>query len=171
MSKIEVEVKLMGVDREELFKRLKDLGVSIREEDQHDFVVILEEGKEYIRVRKVGERAILTYKRKIGDINYARALEYELEVNDMETMRDIMRNLFRGKMHLEIRKRRWIFSINNVKGEYVEIDNKVRYVELEGDEKSIEDTIKLLGLEKYERSTEPLDIILQRVGITPKKLE
>ncbi len=169
LNNIETEVKLLDVDRDKLFNRLSELGIGVRQKDQEDFVVIINKG-EYIRVRKEGEKTILTYKKKIEDPKYAKYTEHELEISDANTMKEILRNLFRGKLYLDIKKKRWMFLVDGVKGEYVEINDKVRYVELEGDEKEIEKAIELLGLQPYKRTTEPLDIILDKAGVTFREL-
>ena len=167
---LEIEVKLLGVSEEELLSKLKELGITPRPADQEDFVVILGSDR-FIRVRRVNNRWILTYKEKVSDERYSKYEELETEVSDGETMKEILRRLFKGYPHLEIRKRRWTFDIEGVKGEYVDVNGVLSYVELEGSEEAIERVIAKLNLQDTRRSTKPLTQLLKEKGIEPKPLE
>ncbi len=162
---LEVEVKLMDVDEEELLSRLEKLGITPRPADQEDFILIFDD-RRMMRVRRVSGRWILTYKEKLDDERYSKYEELELEISDGETMKEILRRLFKGTPHLEIRKRRWVFEIEGVKGEFVDVNGVLRYVEFEGDEASIERAIERLGLQNATRSTKTLVKLLEERGIT-----
>ena len=167
---LEIEVKLLEVNENELLSRLKELGITPRPADQEDFIVILGSDR-FIRVRRVNDRYILTYKEKVSDERYSKYEELETDVSDGETMKEILRRLFKGYPHLEIHKHRWIFEIEGVKGEFVDVNGLLRYVELEGSEEAIERAIAKLNLQNALRSTKPLTQLLKERGIEPKPLE
>ena len=161
---LEIEVKLLDVDEEELLSRLKELGITPHPADQEDFILIFDE-RRMMRVRRINDRWILTYKEKIDDEHYSKYEELETEISDGEVMKEILRRLFKGTPHLEIRKRRWIFDIEGVKGEFVDINGIFHYAEFEGDEESIERAIERLGLQNARRSTRTLVKLLEERGI------
>ena len=156
---------MLDVDEEELLSRLRELGIRPRPADQEDFILIFDEIRS-MRVRKVDGRWILTYKEWLGDKGYLTHEELELEISDGETMKGILQRLFKGTPHLEIRKRRWVFEIEGVKGEFVDVNGVLKYAEFEGDEASIERAIRRLNLQNTKRSTKTLVKLLEERGIT-----
>lgn len=109
---------------------------------------ILEEENALLRVRKINEKTILTYKRKLSNnLGVKQHTEYETEVADAEAIENIIKSLgFQLGMVYE--KRRKKFLLNNIEVVLDELPFGL-FMEIEGKLTEIAMIEMLLGLEDF----------------------
>ena len=159
MDNIEVEIKLLGVDFPKAKKQIMALGgkqihaeVFQRTARFDTLNDDLEKQKTFLRVR-TGAKSVITLKEKRGEktSDYKNSLELETEVGDASIVEEILRHLGYNK-EIIMEKYREDYEL---KGAIVSFDRLPfgNFVEVEGSPDQIEEVIKLLELEKAERST------------------
>jgi len=166
---VEVELKILNINPDEVREKLKELGIETTRIDQKDFVLLLSE-REVLRIREVNGKVKLTYKFRIEKSKFKVARETEVLISDFENMRKILERICKGVPYYQYVKRREVFEIDGVKGEIVELDGLQPFIELEGERGKILEVIKKLGLENHETSSEGIPSLLKRAGIFPKIL-
>lgn len=153
---IETEKKYrLGPKRlEEITQRLIDLGAEFDKEVfevnyQHRGGQMDERGAT-LRLRKIGDFTVLTYKEKIKTENGAkRKIEYETAVADVDAMETIIERLgYRLTAVYEKRRKYWHF--NDVEVVLDELPFGL-FMEIEGTVEAIENAEKALGLKEIER--------------------
>jgi adenylate cyclase, class 2 len=153
---IETEKKYrLGSKRlEEITQKLVELGASFDKEVfevnyQHRGGEMDERGAT-LRLRKIGDFTVLTYKEKIRTENGAkRKIEYETSVADVDAMEKIIERLgYRLTAVYEKRRKYWHF--NSVEVVLDELPFGL-YMEIEGTIEAIEKAEKTLGLKEVER--------------------
>lgn len=133
----EKKIRLTKEQYEEVLEALKDLDAEfIREDFEVNELYgggILEEEKALLRVRKINERTILTYKRKLHNhLGVKQHTEFETEVADAEALENIIKCLG-FEMGMVYEKRRKIWHLNNIEvvldelpfGLFMEIEGKI----------------------------------------------
>jgi adenylate cyclase class 2 len=154
----EVEVKARVESKEKLAKKIESLGGRFtREVEQEDIYFVhpcrnLRERDEALRLRREGEKCILTFKgRRVGKEAKMRE-EVEVRVDDFEAMKNIFSQLGFEKF-FTIRKSRKDFSLDGATisldsveglGEFVEIEIVVPSMEKD----VVEDANRMLELKK-----------------------
>ncbi|MEP6849923.1 MAG: class IV adenylate cyclase [Acidobacteriota bacterium] len=104
---------------------------------------VLDEDRAVLRIRKVGDRAILTYKKPIdGDSEIKHRVEYESEFSDIPALREIVGNLgFTPRLVYEKRRKTWRFNKAEIVvdelpfGRFMEIEGTI--VEIENAESEL----------------------------------
>ena len=154
----EIEVKVLEIGRAKVEKRLKSLGAKKTFDGEIKALYFdcpdrsLRKAKDVLRLRKVGSKAVLTYKKFVKD-GFAKVREeLETEVSDFDTARSILRNLGFSTW-LEMRKHRTTYELDGAhfefdkyKGEYSFIPE---FLEIEAKSPSqIHKYAKLLGFKK-----------------------
>lgn len=106
-----------------------------------------------LRLRKTGERAVLTYKERVATADaFKRQIEHETEVSSVEATEEIIESLgFQLAVVYEKRRRTW--SLGDVEIVLDELPFGL-YMEIEGEENAIEKTEKLLDI--ADLTVEPL---------------
>ncbi|MEP7077298.1 MAG: class IV adenylate cyclase [Acidobacteriota bacterium] len=152
---IEIEKKYRLGDGDVL--RVEDALASVaadfeREEFEENTIYgggVLEAGGSVLRIRKVGDRALLTYKKPTdGDSEIKHRVEYESEFSNVDELRKILANLgFAPRLVYEKRRKTWRFE-----GAEIVLDELPfgRFMEIEGTIEEIENaesTLQLGGLE------------------------
>lgn len=150
MSKIEYEVRVLEINKEEIQKKLTELNAVLVEDIfqkryVYDFKPALP--NKWIRLRTNGIKSTLTIK-NIESSNIDGTKEVEIEVSDFEATNEILKEL--GYIPKGIQENKRIrYDLNGVE---VDIDTWPRiptYLEIEGNsEKDVYDTLKLLGIPK-----------------------
>jgi adenylate cyclase, class 2 len=154
---IETEKKYhLGAKRlDEVTQRLVELGAKFEKEVfevnyQHRGGEMDERGAT-LRLRKIGDFTVLTYKEKVkGDENGAkRKIEYETNVSDVDATENIIERLgYRLTAVYEKRRKYWRFGDVEVVLDELPFG---LYMEIEGTEDSIDKAARKLGLKDVEQ--------------------
>lgn len=99
---------------------------------------ILEEEKALLRVRKIEDKTILTYKKQIDNqLNIKQHIEYETEVESCESIENIIKALgFKLGMVYEKRRQKWLFQNAEICfdelpfGLFLEVEGKISEIGL-----------------------------------------
>ena len=152
----EIEVKIVGIDRERVEASLSSLGASKIFDGYVETVFFdlpdksLTAGKNLLRLRKIGDETTLTLKKFIQDDVAKVSDEYEVNVSKIETMRLILESL--GLLPiLRMEKHRISYALRS--GVRVDLDKYTGefshipdLIEIEGgDVETIRAHVKLLG--------------------------
>lgn len=147
---IEKKYKLDKKQREMVVARLKDEGAAfVGEVFEENFLHKggeLKEKAAVLRLRKIADTTILTYKEKVREeMDIKHRLEYETKVSDMVATENIIRSLgFILNVIYEKRRKTWQF------GEVEVVLDELPfglYMEIEGTEDAIEKAEKKLAIE------------------------
>ncbi|HKS30681.1 MAG TPA: class IV adenylate cyclase [Pyrinomonadaceae bacterium] len=151
---IEKKYRLNETERERLSQRLSEAGALCEGTEFEENTIYtggnLVPGRSILRVRRVGGRAVLTYKERFpSSSSIKRQREEETLVDDAEALSAILDALgLTPALVYEKRRETWRVS----SGPIVVIDELPfgLFAEIEGEEDAIEDAEKLLGLERVE---------------------
>jgi adenylate cyclase class 2 len=150
---IEKKYRLDHQRRPKIIARLKQLGAEFMREDFEENYLhrggLLDERNAVLRLRKIGDTVILTYKERIrSDDDIKHKIEYETEVADVDAIENIIEKLgYRLDVVYEKRRQTWHFD----KVEVVMDDLPFGlYMEIEGEIDDIEEAEKLLEIEDLE---------------------
>lgn len=112
---IEKKYRLTAAQQEEVLERLSEIEASFQGEDFEENILyrggVLDEKNAVLRIRKIDDKAILTYKLRIqnqSDIKHQ--IEHETPVDDPDEIEKIVENLgFKKKLIYEKRRKTWLF--------------------------------------------------------------
>lgn len=150
---IEKKYRLDKKRREKVVARLKELGAVFKGEVfEENFLHKggeLKEKAAVLRLRKIADTTILTYKEKIReDLDIKHRLEYETKVSDIEATENIIRSLgFTLNVIYEKRRRTWHFD--EVEVVFDELPFGL-FMEIEGTAEEIDKAEKKLGVDDLE---------------------
>ena len=154
----EVEVKILEIDRKSIEAKLLSLGARKTFEGviyalMYDYPdERIRKNKDTMRLRKVGCRSFLTYKRYVKNDKAKIMQEHEVEVSDFEATRSILESLGL-KVFDEIRKNRTTYELSGV---HYELDTHLdkyayipEFIEIEAhDLETVYENAKLLGFSR-----------------------
>jgi len=151
----ETEVKILEIDRKTIERKLRSLGARKMSDKKMYFLCFdfndgsLKKANNLLRLRKEGDKTILTFKGFVSDKNVRVREEIEVEVSDFKTARTILEMLGLS-VWLEMRKRRIAYHLDGTHFEFDKYLGKHSYIpeflEIEGkDAKTIRRYVKLLG--------------------------
>jgi len=151
----EVEVKILEINKEEIIKKLLELGAEKVFEGEiishlYDFEdKRINQGRKLLRLRKKGEKNLITFKTSISKEQSKIEEEIETEIGDFEVVDDILKKiglLIRRKAE----KKRTSYKIANVLFEIDEPKEDVpAFLEIEAQsEEEIFEYVEKLGIEK-----------------------
>lgn len=172
--KTEYEIRILEINKEEIIKKLEDLGAKkVGEFHQKRYVYNLkpaEDGK-WIRLRTNGRETTLTYKDIISN-TIDGTKEVEIEVSDFETTNEFLEKI--GFIHKGYQENERIQYILN--GVEIDIDSWPMipsYMEIEGkSEKEVMDQLALLNIDKSKITTlNCSDIYSEIYGIDIEKIK
>jgi adenylate cyclase class 2 len=155
---IEKKYRLDKTRRPKIIARLKELGAEFMREDFEENYLhrggLLDDRNAVLRLRKIGDTAILTYKERLrggdsgGDEDVKHKIEFETEVADVDAIENIIEKLgYRINVIYEKRRQTWHFD----KVEVVMDDLPFGlYMEIEGTIEDIAEAEKLLEIEDLE---------------------
>lgn len=152
---IEIEKKYRLDKRRlvELNTRLTELGAEFRgevfEENYLHRGGVLTEREAVLRLRKIGERTILTYKERFkNDSDIKHRLEFETEVADVGAMENIIQALgYKLSVVYEKHRKTWHFGDVEVVLDELPFG---WYMEIEGEVHAIEEAERRLGIDDIE---------------------
>lgn len=172
--KIEYEVRVLEIDKEEFIKKIEALGAKkIGDFEQKRYVYDLVPYKsdcEWIRLRTNGKKATLAYKNvEVKTIDGTK--ELEIEVSDFEVTRELLEKM--GYEHRNYQEnRRTQYILDDVE---IDIDSWPlipTYVELEGKSKeAVEDIIEKLELDKTKITALDVQSVYHEYGIDINKIK
>ena len=150
----EIEVKILEIDVGEIEKKLKKLGAEKVFEGEvvsiyFDFSdKLLEKEGKILRLRQKGDKVILTYKELISQDEAKIMDEYELEVDNFESMKRIFEGI--GLLPLyEFNKHRTTYKLNNTNFEIDKYPEIPAFLEIEApDLDIINEIVSKLGFSK-----------------------
>jgi adenylate cyclase class 2 len=150
---IEKKYRLDNQRRPKIIAKLKALGAEFLREDFEENYLhrggLLDKNGAVLRLRKIGETAILTYKERISsDDDIKHKIEFETGVTDVDAIENIIEKLgYRLAVVYEKRRQTWHFD----KVEVVMDDLPFGlYMEIEGEIDDINEAEKLLEIEDLE---------------------
>jgi adenylate cyclase class 2 len=154
----EIEIKILEIDRKGVEKKLKDLGAE-KTFDGEIYGIFydydnnsIRKAKDTMRLRMVGDRAFLTYKKFLENKRAKIRREYETEVSDFESARMILESLGLSPW-MEMRKRRTTYQLP---GAHFELDKHTdqysyvpEFLEIEAkDVETLYNYVSVLGYKK-----------------------
>jgi adenylate cyclase class 2 len=150
MIEIEKKYRLTVQQRERVLQRLKDGGVEDRGEEFEENTIYgggpLQRGKSALRLRRVGARALLTYKERVPQASAVKQQrEDETAVDDPQAMALILEALG-VKPVLIYEKRRHTWSLGRTEVVIDELPFGL-FMEIEGSEQEIEAVERTLGID------------------------
>ncbi|PYS48611.1 MAG: class IV adenylate cyclase [Acidobacteria bacterium] len=167
---IEVEKKyrLTREQREELVRRLSESGATSEGEEFEENTLYsgggLDLSKQVLRLRRVGRRAILTYKERYESSSaIKRQREDETEVKDAEAISAIL-DALGFKPALVYEKRRATWRLANAEVVVDELPFGF-FAEIEGEEKSIREVEEQLGLADAEAEMATYPALTRQFGV------
>lgn len=172
---LEVEIKILEINKEEIIKKILALGGTLVTPQR---LLIakkfdtpnkdIQNKNNLFRIRKDGEKVEITYKiNRNQDDGFRKAEEIQTTVGDFDTVQKIIVELgFLPTQYNE--KKRTTYSLSNTLIEIDEIPNIPAYLEIEGDEKNISEVVRLLGFLPEEISTLSASEVMRHYGVDPK---
>lgn len=150
MIESEKKYRLTTDERDQVLRRLRDAGAEDRGVKFEENTIYgggsLERGRSVLRLRRVGEKALLTYKERYtreSAVKHQR--EDETEVEDPAAMAAILDALgFKPVLVYEKRRRTWVLGETEVVIDELPFG---LFMEVEGDEDAIVATEQTLGID------------------------
>ncbi len=172
---IEIEKKfiLSNDQREQVLENLKELGAEYIREDFEENTLynggILDEKRAVLRVRKIGDKTVLTYKQRIENAaDVKQQIEYETVVEKAEEMEKIIESLgFNKVLIYEKRRQTWHFRTVEIVLDELPFG---QYMEIEGSITAIVEAEMLLDIENLAVENETYPHLTQRFGVQKEKL-
>ncbi len=172
---IETEKKfiLSNDQREQVLENLKELGAKYIREDFEENTLynggILDEKCAVLRVRKIADKTVLTYKQRIENAaDVKQQIEYETVVEKSEEMEKIIENLgFEKNLVYEKRRQTWHFRAVEIVLDELPFG---QYMEIEGSITAIAEAEMLLDVENLAVENETYPHLTRRFGVQKEKL-
>jgi len=132
MSKIEIEVKILEIDKDDIIKKLNSLGAIKVFDEYMDAIYYKKDGtidiNNALRLRREGDKSILTYKKKYNDSNLSKSFfEDEVVVEDFDKMHYILLNLG-FDVYNQNRKHRISYKIGSTRFEIDDYLDKYHHI-------------------------------------------
>jgi adenylate cyclase class 2 len=172
---IEIEKKyvLSNDRREQVLESLKEFGARYVREDFEENTLfcggILDEKQAVLRVRKIDDKTVLTYKERIENgSGFKQQIEYETVVEKSEEMERIIESLgFEKALVYEKRRQIWNFRAVEIVLDELPFG---QYMEIEGSITAITEAEMLLDIENLEIENETYPHLTRRFGVQKEKL-
>jgi len=149
---IEKKYRLNAAQFEQISKALAEIGAAFQGEDFEENTLyrggILDEKNAVLRVRKIAEKTILTYKRRIqNEFDVKQQIEYETEIGSAEEIENIIENLgFARSLVYEKRRQTWNFRQVEIVLDELPFG---LFMEIEGSITAIREAEMFLGAEDF----------------------
>lgn len=167
MIEIEKKYRLTVEQRERVLERLREAGAEDRGEEFEENTIYgggaLKRGTSVLRLRRIGSRALLTYKERFPNASAVKhQREEETTVGDAPAMALIL-DALGFKPILVYEKRRWTWSLGPAE---VVIDELPFgwFMEIEGSEREIDAAEKALGIQDLAAEHETYPQLTERFG-------
>lgn len=172
---IETEKKfnLSSDQREQVLGNLKELGAKYIREDFEENTLYsggtLSEKGAVLRLRRIGDKTILTYKQRIENAaDVKQQIEYETVVGKAEEMEMIIESLgFEKALVYEKRRQTWQFRSVEVVVDELPFG---QYMEIEGSITGIAEVEMLLDIGNFAVENETYPRLTQRFGVQKEKM-
>lgn len=172
---IETEKKftLSNDQREQVLAGLKEFGAKYVGEDFEENTLyrggVLDQKSAVLRVRKIGDKTVLTYKQRIeNDSDIKRQIEFETIVEKADELVSIIENLgFEKALVYEKRRQTWQFRAVEIVLDELPFG---QYMEIEGSITAIAEAEMLLDIENFEAENETYPHLTQRFGVVKKDI-
>lgn len=170
---IEKKYRLTEEQRERILADLQELKAKYTGEDFEENTLygggILDEQRAALRVRKIGNKTVLTYKRRIqNNSEIKHQIEHETEVENAEEIENIIQCLGFEKS-LVYEKRRKIWKFRNVEIVLDELPFGL-YMEIEGSAMEIREAEMILGAEEFNVENETYPHLTMKSGKKKEKI-
>ncbi len=165
---IEKKYRLTAEQRDEIIASLAEFSAEYVSEDTEENIIysgaILQEKNAVLRVRKIGERAILTYKLRLaGTSDIKRQIEEETEVADPKAIQTIVKELgFSPVLIYEKRRRTWRFRSVEIVLDELPFG---LFMEIEGSITGIREAEMLLDLDDLETEHKTYPQLTSELGV------
>jgi predicted adenylyl cyclase CyaB len=154
----EIEVKILDIDRKHTEKTLLLLGAKKVFDDIITTILFdfsdasIKKAKDLLRLRKVGPKSVLTFKKYVEHADLKVRQEFEVEISDFDTMNAIL-NSFGLHPELKIKKHRVSYLLGDVHFEFDKHLDEYAFIpdflEIEAkNEETVYRYVKLLGYTK-----------------------
>ena len=166
-NEIEKKYRLDKAQIESVLAALREIGAEFAGEDFEENILFsnpgLAEKQAVLRLRRIGERTVLTYKRKMRSASDAKVhVEHETEVGDFDEIRAIVENLGLSRVLVyEKRRRTWRFRQVEIVLDVLPFGD---FMEIEGSLTAIAEAEMLLGAEDFEVVPETYPNLTLRLG-------
>jgi adenylate cyclase class 2 len=168
MIEIEKKYRLTAEQRDRVLQRLRDVGAEDRGEEFEENTIYgggsLKRGTSVLRLRRVGKKALLTYKERFASASpIKQQREDETALDDPSAMALILDALgFQPVLVYEKRRRTWSLG-----GTEVVIDELPfgLFMEIEGAERDIEAAEQMLGIDGLPAEHETYPQLTERHGL------
>ena len=152
MPNTEIELKYKIKNTQEVEGKLKDLGAKYIKEfrcvDTYFLVPENKEGRKYLRIRKVGDKAELAYHYAVSEIQTD---EWEIKIDDAKTAVEILEKIGH-KIDVVVDKLRKVYKYKNSEIVVDNIKSLGNFVEIESPNiEELENIEKMLGFNKSMR--------------------
>lgn len=138
----EFEIKIFEIDKDKIIGDLKSQWATLLSDDILLAYFFINDNWQKLRLRKVNDTNILTYKEKISNDNIMHNLEYEVTVSDFDTMVNMLIQLG-FKKYGESTKQRIAYKLDNIIYDFDKLENIPWFVEIESDNaKDLEEGVK-----------------------------
>jgi adenylate cyclase, class 2 len=152
-NEIEKKYRLSDGQREQVLESLKEIGAEFQGADFEENILFsnreLFEKNAVLRLRRIGEKTILTYKQRIqSDFAVKQNTEYETEVSDFDETARIIESLgYKRVLVYEKRRRTWNFRQVEIVLDELPFGD---FMEIEGSITAIAEAEMFLGAEDFE---------------------
>lgn len=167
-NEIEKKYRLNAAEREEILQSLDEIGAEYKGEDFEENILFsndqLSGKKAVLRLRRIGEKTLLTFKRRVqNDFGVKHNMEYETEVADFGEISNIIENLgFRRALVYEKRRKTWNFREVEIVVDELPFGD---FMEIEGSITAIAEAEMFLGAEDLEVVHETYPNLTMNLGI------
>ncbi len=166
-TEIEKKYRLTQAERVQLLERLREIGATPEGAEFEENTLYvggnLNQRSRVLRLRRVGDRAVLTYKERYPSASAIKhQREDETRIEDADALHAILEALgYRRALVYEKRRATW-----RVAGAQVLVDDLPfgMFLEIEGEEKTILEAERLLGLAEVEAEMATYPELVQRFG-------
>lgn len=154
----EIEVKILEIDRKNIERKLVSLGAKKTFEGEITAILLdfdgdtIKKAKDVLRLRKIGKKSYLTFKKYVKSRKAKIRKEFEVEVSDFGETKSILECL-RLSPKLSMRKRRISYELDGLHFEidryYDEFGFVPEFLEIESNNlKKLYKYVALLGFKK-----------------------
>lgn len=160
MIEIEKKYRLTKRQRDSVVRRLSHIGAKLQGEEFEENTLYdgagLDAGVSVLRLRRIGDHALLTYKKRFpGNAEVKRQREDETRVDDPDAVNAILEGLgYRPALVYEKRRQTWILEPSEIVIDELPFG---LFMEIEGSKKDILSAERKIGLKglRTEHSTYP----------------
>ncbi len=166
-NEIEKKYRLSEAEKAGVLESLDEIGAEFQGEDFEENILFANDEliskQAVLRLRRIGERTIITFKQKVQSNSAAKHhTEYETEVADFDEIAKIVENLgFRRALVYEKRRRTWNFRQVEIVLDTLPFGE---FMEIEGSLTAIAEAEMFLGAEDFEVVPETYPILTAKFG-------